>query len=280
MNLKGRPAIGAIALHVVIISGACLTVLPLFWMIYSSFKTTNEIFRFPPWLPPETLRFTNYEVLLTEWPFRYWYGNSVVYAVLVTVLVLFFCSLAGFAFAKYTFWGKQVLFLILIGSTMIPFQLILIPLFIVMSRIDWVNTPYAMIVPWVAPAFGIFLMRQYILSVPSELMEAARIDGASEFRIYWQLIIPLIRPALVTLALLTFLTSWNSYIWPLMILRGEQVITLPVGIAGRAPQVAGSEIPYGVIMAAATLVSAPVIFLFVFFQRYFVAGLTLGAVRE
>jgi ABC-type glycerol-3-phosphate transport system permease component len=137
-----------------------------------------------------------------------------------------------------------------------------------------------MIIPWVAPAFGIFLMRQYILSVPSELLESARIDGASEFRIYWQIVIPLIGPILVTLALLTFLGSWNSYIWPLMVLRGNEVITLPVGLAGMAPSVTGSEIPYGAIMAAATLVSVPIIILFVSFQRYFVAGLTLGAIRE
>lgn len=272
--------LGVVALHVVIGFGAFLTVLPIAWMIYSSFKTTSEIFRYPPWLPPETWRLSNYEALFAQWPFRFWYGNSLIYAIVVTIFVLFFCSLAGFAFAKYQFRLKNIMFVILIGSTMIPFQLILIPLFVLMSRIGWVNSPNSMIIPWVAPAFGIFLMRQYIISIPSELLESARIDGAGEFRIYWQIVIPLIRPVLVTLALLTFLGSWNSYIWPLMVLRGNEVITLPVGLAGMAPSVTGSEIPYGAIMAAATLVSVPIIILFVSLQRYFVAGLTLGAVRE
>jgi ABC-type glycerol-3-phosphate transport system permease component len=281
MNTKSPShTLSVIGLHVVIITGALLTVLPILWMIYSSFKNTSEIFRFPPWLPPDTWRLSNYESLFNDWGFPFWYGNSIIYAVIVTACVLFFCSLAGFAFAKYQFRLKNMLFVILIGSTMIPFQLILIPLFILMSRIGWSNSPYSMIVPWVAPAFGIFLMRQYIVSIPSELLESARIDGASEFRIYAQIVVPLITPALVTLALLTFLGSWNSYIWPLMVLRGDEVITLPVGMAGMAAQAMGSEIPYGVIMAAATLTSVPVILIFVGFQRYFVAGMTLGAVRE
>ena len=197
----------------------------------------------------------------------------------VTVFVLFFCSLAGFAFAKYTFRAKNVLFIILIGSTMIPFQLILIPLFILMSRIDWINHPASMIVPWMAPAFGIFLMRQYIQAVPTELMESARIDGASEFRIYAQIIVPLVRPGLTTLAILTFLGSWNSYIWPLMVLRGNKVVTLPVGIATMRSQATAAQTPYGEMMAAATMVSVPIILLFLMLQRYFISGLTIGAVK-
>ena len=197
----------------------------------------------------------------------------------MTVFVLFFCSLAGFAFAKYYFRGKNLLFIVLIGSTMIPFQLILIPLFILMSRIDWVNHPASMIIPWMAPAFGIFLMRQYIQAVPSELMESARIDGASELRIYAQVIVPLVRPGLTTLAILTFLGSWNSFIWPLMVLRGSRVVTLPVGIATMRSQATASQIPYGEMMAAATLVSVPVILLFLMLQRYFISGLTIGAVK-
>ena len=271
--------LGVVALHVVVISGALLTVAPIAFMIYSSFKTTAEIFTLPPWLPPAEWSFRNYETLLTQWAFPYWYINSIVYAGVVTVFVLFFCSLAGFAFAKYFFRGKNVLFILLIGSTMIPFQLILIPLFILMSRIDWINHPASMIIPWMAPAFGIFLMRQYIQAVPTELMESARIDGASEFRIYAQIIVPLVRPGLTTLAILTFLGSWNSYIWPLMVLRGNRVITLPVGIATMRSQATAAQIPYGEMMAAATMVSVPVILLFLVLQRYFISGLTIGAVK-
>ncbi len=271
--------LSVLALHVVVISGALLTVAPIAFMIFSSFKTTTEIFTLPPWLPPAEWSFKNYETLLTKWSFPYWYINSLIYAGVVTVFVLFFCSLAGFAFAKYAFRAKNLLFVILIGSTMIPFQLILIPLFILMSRIDWINHPASMIIPWMAPAFGIFLMRQYIQAVPSELMESARIDGASEFRIYAQIIVPLVRPGLTTLAILTFLGSWNSYIWPLMVLRGDTVITLPVGIATMRSQATAAQIPYGEMMAAASMVSVPVIALFIVLQRYFISGLTIGAVK-
>ena len=271
--------LSVVLLHVVVVTGALLTMLPIAWMIYASFKTTTEIFTFPPWLPPAVWSFENYRKLLVEWSYPYWYINSIVYAAVVTLFVLFFCSLAGFAFAKYTFRGKNLLFVILIGSTMIPFQLILIPLFILMSRIDWINHPYSMIVPWMAPAFGIFLMRQYIQAVPSELMESARIDGASEFRIYAQIVVPLVRPGITTLAILTFLGSWNSFIWPLMVLRGDEVITLPVGIASMGSEATGSALPYGEMMAASTLVSLPVIILFIMLQRHFISGLTIGAVK-
>ncbi len=279
MSDQVKRQLSLVLLHVVVVTGALLTMLPIAWMIYASFKTTTEIFTFPPWLPPAVWSFENYRRLLFEWTYPYWYINSIVYAAVVTVFVLFFCSLAGFAFAKYTFRAKNLLFVILIGSTMIPFQLILIPLFILMSRIDWINHPYAMIVPWMAPAFGIFLMRQYIQAVPSELMESARIDGASEFRIYAQIVVPLVRPGITTLAILTFLGSWNSFIWPLMVLRGEEVITLPVGIASMGSEATGSALPYGEMMAAATLVSLPVIILFIMLQRHFISGLTIGAVK-
>lgn len=279
MSDRFKQRSSVVLLHVVVVTGALLTVSPIAFMIYSSFKTTTEIFTLPPWLPPAEWSFKNYNILLTKWPFPYWYINSIVYAAVVTVFVLFFCSLAGFAFAKYRFRAKNILFIILIGSTMIPFQLILIPLFILMSRIDWINHPYSMIVPWVAPAFGIFLMRQYIQAVPSELIESARIDGASEFRIYAQIIVPLVRPGLTTLAILTFLGSWNSFIWPLMVLTRSKVVTLPVGIATMRNQATGGATPYNEMMAAATMVSVPIILLFIALQRHFISGLTIGAVK-
>ena len=279
MSDRFKQRSSVVLLHVVVVTGTLLTVSPIAFMIYSSFKTTTEIFTLPPWLPPAEWSFKNYNILLTNWPFPYWYINSIVYAAVVTVFVLFFCSLAGFAFAKYRFRAKNTLFIILIGSTMIPFQLILIPLFILMSRIDWINHPYSMIVPWVAPAFGIFLMRQYIQAVPSELIESARIDGASEFRIYAQIIVPLVRPGLTTLAILTFLGSWNSFIWPLMVLTRSKVVTLPVGIATMRNQATGGATPYNEMMAAATMVSVPIILLFIALQRHFISGLTIGAVK-
>jgi ABC-type glycerol-3-phosphate transport system permease component len=278
---KKNSLLGVIVLHIVVITGALITMVPIAFMIYASFKKTTEIFTHPAWLPPASWNFDSYVSLIQGWAFEWWYLNSVGYAAIVTVFVLFFCSLAGFAFSKYKFVGKNVLFVILIASTMIPFQLILIPLFIQMADYGWHNSIYSMVVPWVAPALGIFLMRQFILAVPTELIEASRMDGASEFRIYWQIVLPLIRPGILTLGILTFLGSWNSYIWPLLVLRGEKVITLPIGLAQMSSSAAGAKaVPYSEMMAAATLVSIPIIILFLLLQRYFIAGLTIGSVKD
>jgi ABC-type glycerol-3-phosphate transport system permease component len=210
-----------------------------------------------------------------------WYGNSLFVAVILTVAVLFFTSLAGFGFAKYRFKGRNILFILLLGSTMIPFQLILVPLFIFMSKLNWTNGYWSLIIPFMAPAIGIFLMRQFILSIPSELIEAARIDGSSEFGIYWRVILPLARPALAAQAVLTFLGAWNSFLWPLSVLRTQTAMTLPVGMASMIGGVtAGSEPPIGASMAAATLVTIPVVLIFIAVQKQYIAGLTAASVKQ
>lgn len=187
----------------------------------------------------------------------------------------------GFGFAKYRFKGRNALFILLLGSTMIPFQLILVPLFIFMSRLGWTNSYLSLIIPFMAPAVGIFLMRQFILSIPSELIEAARIDGSTEFGIYWRVILPLTRPALAAQAVLTFLGAWNSFLWPLSVLRSQTAMTLPVGMASMMGGVtAGSEPPIGASMAAATLVTIPVIIIFVAVQKQYIAGLTAASVKQ
>ncbi len=278
---NNRRLLETILLNVVVAIGGLVIALPLIWMISSSFKPINEIYAFPPTLVPQAFTTQNYDRLFSAWPFWNWYGNSLIIALLSTLLVLFFTSLAGFAFAKYRFKGSRVLFVLLLASTMIPFQLILIPLFIVMSRLTWTNSYLALIVPFMAPALGIFLMRQFMMSIPSELIEAARIDGASEFGIYWRVMLPLARPALAAQALLTFLGSWNSFLWPLSVLRTKDYMTLPVGMASMIGGVtAGSESPVGATMAAATLVSIPVILVFVALQKQYIAGLTAASVKE
>jgi multiple sugar transport system permease protein len=281
MDVKTQRRIGAIVLNVVVGLGGIIIILPMVWMLSASFKTTTEIYRFPPTLFPENFSLANYERLITEWPFWNWYVNSLVVAVIVTIAVLFFASLAGFGFAKYRFRGNRVLFIILLGSTMIPFQLILIPLFIIMSRLSWTNTYYALIIPFMAPAVAIFLMRQFIVSLPSELIESARIDGATEFGIYWRIILPLARPALAAQAVLTFLGSWNSFLWPLSVLRAREAMTLPVGLDSiQGGLTAGSEAPIGPTLAAATLVTLPIVLVFIAVQRHYIAGLTAASVKQ
>ena len=260
--------------------GAGLTILPFVWMILSSIKNNAEIFRYPPTFWPEVVRFTNYIKLFEMWPFGMWYVNSLLVASIGTIAVLFFSSLAGFGFAKYDFKGRGVLFGILIGSTMIPFQLILIPLFIQVSRLGMINSYAGLIVPFMAPALGIFLMKQFMSSIPNELLDSARIDGCSEFGIYWNIIVPLIRPAMGTLAIITFLGSWNSFTWPLVILRSDAMMTLPIGLARLTENVPGKTRDFGVIMAAATLVSVPVIAVFIAMQRQFISGLLSGSVKQ
>lgn len=268
-------------LNLLVAIGGIIVAIPLVWMISSSFKPLSEIYAFPPTLIPQSFTTKNYDRLLSDWPFWNWYGNSLVIAVVSTLTVLFFTSLAGFGFAKYRFRGSRFLFLVLLASTMIPFQLILVPLYIVMSKLSWSNSYMSLIIPFMAPALGIFLMRQFMMSIPSELIEAARIDGASEFGIYWKVMLPLARPALAAQAVLTFLGSWNSFLWPLSVLHNRDFMTLPVGMSTMVGSVsAGSEPAIGATMAAATLVSIPVIIVFISVQKQYIAGLTAAGVKE
>ena len=278
-NYAVSRATGTLVLYVVAVIGATVTVLPFVWMLSSSFKTNAEIFSYPPRLIPSSWNVDAYARLFAERPFGTWYLNSLGVAALTTVAVLFFSSLAGFAFAKYHFRGRNALFMVLIGSSMIPFQLILIPLFVVISRLGWVDTYAGLIIPFMAPALGIFLMRQFISQIPDDLLHAARIDGATDFRIYWLVVVPLLRPALGTLGILTFLGSWNSFLWPLVVIRDQARTTLPLGLRLLQASAAGQAVDYGVIMAAATLVSVPVIIVFLLMQRQFVSGLLSGGVK-
>ena len=278
---KRQRRLSQLALNLAVALGGVFFLVPFLWMVSASFKTTQEIFSYPPTLIPSAFSLANYQRLFSNWPFPSWYGNSLTVAIVTTVMVLFFSSLAGFAFAKYRFRGQTVLFILLLGSSMIPFPILLIPLFILVANIGWVNSLEALIIPFMAPAIGIFLMRQFISYVPSELLDAARIDGASDFRTYWQIVLPLVLPGLATLGILTFLGSWNNYLWPLVVLRSSESMTLPVGMAAMLTGVAaGSAPPYGPAMAASVLVSIPIIVVFLFLQRYYIAGLTLGGVKQ
>lgn len=281
MSNKNSDLIGTIALNAVVAFFGIIIALPLVWMISSSFKPLSEIYSFPPTIIPQNFTLANYERLFVEWPFLNWYVNSLTVAILLTIAQLFFSSLAGFGFAKYRFRGKGPLFVLLLGSTMIPFQLILVPLFILMSQFRWTDSYLSLTIPFMAPAIAIFLMRQFIISIPTEIMEAARMDGASEFGIYWQVMLPLMRPALATVGILQFLATWNSFLWPLAVLRNAVNMTLPVGLSVMMGGVtAGSEPPIGSAMAGATLVIIPVMIVFVMMQRHYIAGLTAASIKS
>jgi ABC-type glycerol-3-phosphate transport system permease component len=270
---------GWVTLYVFLLTVGFAMLLPFWWGFVSSFRRTERIFYYPPDFVPRFTYLSNYVNLMTRQLFPRWVTNSFTLATLNTLLQLFFCSMAGFAFAKYSFRLKNVLFTILIGTTIIPFQLIMTPLYAEMNFLKWLNTYWPLIIPSMAPAFGVFWMRQYMITIPSEILDQARIDGCSEFRIYSQIMMPLAKPALGTLAIYSFMGQWNEYLWPLIVLRDIKLYTLPVGLAALEGEATHQAVDYGMVMAGAILSALPIIILFSFMQRQFISGLTLGAVK-
>jgi ABC-type glycerol-3-phosphate transport system permease component len=248
---------------------------PFIWAILSSFKERGDILS-PGFLPSKWV-FQNYVHLLTETSFLRWLFNSALVSVGAMTLGMAVCSLGGFAFAKYRFPGETVLFWIVIASMSIPPFTTVIPLFGWMAKLGLINTYPVLILPFAANAFGLFMMRQYFSTLPDELLQAARIDGCSELRLFWSIMLPLARPALGVVGILIFIASWNSFIWPLVMMRSEDMFTLPVGIAGLNSE---QSPEYGKIMAAAVLSSLPIITVFFLLQRQIISGLTHGAVKS
>ena len=257
--------------------GALLMVLPYYWMIISSLKPPEELYTYPPRfyvLHPTTAPYTE---LFTLLPMARSLFNSVFVASTVTVSNMFLCSLAGYAFAKLRFPGRDAIFLALISAMMIPWQVFLIPGFVIVKHLGWLNTYWALIIPNLAMPFGIFMCRQYIMSIPDGLIEAARIDGYNEFGIYWRVILPLVTPALATLAIFTFLSQWNSFVWPLIVTQSSQMRTMPLIIAVLNGQFGAN---FAMIMAGALVVTLPMLLVFLAFQRQFIKGVFLTTIRE
>jgi ABC-type glycerol-3-phosphate transport system permease component len=206
--------------------------------------------------------------------------NSVAVAVVTTVLGVFICALGGYGFAKYDFPGKGLLFTILLSSMMVPLVVLLIPLFELITNLGWVNRYEALVVPWLGPAFGVFMMRQFITqAIPDEMLDAGRIDGAGEFTLFWRLVLPTSRPALAALAVWLFLNVYNSFLWPLVVMSQNDRYTLPVGLNSILSTQGISQTDYGVVMAGALLAAAPTVLLFVMLRKQFIEGLTLGSVK-
>lgn len=264
--------------YAVLLVGMVLTGAPFLYMVTGSFKTDDEIYSLPLTFFPETPTIMNYTRLLSgeAIPYVQQFGNSVIIGVSQTLLTLIICSMGGWAFAKYEFRGKRVLFLFLLGTLTLPGQVTLIPLFLMMLRIGWVDSYLAIIVPGALNAFGIFFLRQTMLAVPGELLDAARIDGASERGIYWRIGLPLSRGPMSVLALLVFLTSWNDYLWPLIVLRSAEKFTYPVGLA---TLVGLFTVEYGMILAGAFLATLPVLLIFLAGRSHILDNITTGSIK-
>ena len=265
-----------ILLHAILIIAAMVTLLPLAWMLLSSLKTKAEIFVYPIEWFPRVPQYRNYPDALASAPFGMYFINSGFIGGVVTLSTLCFSSLAGYGFAKFEFPGRDIAFLFILSTMMIPFQVIMIPLYLLTQRLGWLDSYPGLIVPGALTAFGVFLMRQFSLTIPDDYIDAARIDGCSEFRIWWMIALPLCKPALSALAILTFLGSWNNLLWPLIITTKESLRTLPLGLALFQTEYVTD---YGLLMAGSVLASLPIVVLFLVFQKEFVQGIVMSGIK-
>ncbi len=254
--------------------GALSMAIPYIWMVVTSIKPIQEIQSYPPSFLVRHPTLQPYRDLFSLLPMARYLLNSLFVASIVTLTNVFFCSLAGYAFAKQKFFGRDKIFLLLLSAIMIPYQVNLIPGFIIVKNFGWLNSFYSLIIPNMVMVFGVFLCRQYISSIPNDLLDAAKIDGCSEFGIYRRVIFPLIKPALATLAIFTFLSQWNSFVWPLIVIHTSSMRTVPLALSVLNGQF-GTGANFAMVMAGATVVTLPVLIVFICFQKYFIEGIAL-----
>jgi len=266
-----------IGLHVVMYALAFITVAPFLWMLLTSFKELPEILRYPPtWIPSQFI-LDNFQGAFTAAPFGRYYLNSIFVAAAVTVGQLITCSMAAYVFARFTFPGRDILFYIFLGTMMIPGQVTMIPSFMVLYWLGWIDTYWALIVPGLASAFGTFLLRQFFLTIPRDLEDAASIDGCSRFGILWRIILPLSRPALATLAIFSFMGVFNDFLWALIVVSSDDLKTVQLGLAIFRDRY---QTDWGQLMAASVAATLPILTVFFFAQRYFIQGITLSGLKD
>jgi multiple sugar transport system permease protein len=264
-------------MYAALIVGMILVVGPFLWMVLGSLKTQAELLRLPPTWWPEAPTLANYERLFERLNFPRFFFNSTVVAVAITAGNLIFCSMIGYALAKLKFVGRDKLFLLVMATLMVPQGVIIVPLFILMTNLGLVNTHAGLILPFAAGAFGVFLMRQFMMGLPDELLEAARVDGASEWYVFWRIVMPLSGPALATLGILTFMSSWNMFTWPLVVSTSEDMFTLPVALATFSRGQFSSD--YGLLMAGSLVIVTPILIVFMFLQRHFTQGIATTGLK-
>jgi multiple sugar transport system permease protein len=277
LKLSKKKIIGRLALHIILIVCSFIMILPFLWMISSSLKTQTEMFAFPPHWIPKVILWKNYVYMLQSAPWGIYFFNTVKITVSVVVGQLIFCSMAAYAFARLKFPGRDIIFLIVLGTMMVPYQVTMIPTFKIIKELGWLNTHLALIVPPLFNAFGIFLLRQFFLTIPKELEEAAKIDGCSYPRIFWSIILPISKPALTTLAIFTFMSQWNDFLAPLIYITDDRLKTLTLGLA----TFQGTHVTqWNYLMAGSLIVLIPVLVVFIFAQRYFIEGIVMSGLKE
>jgi multiple sugar transport system permease protein len=266
-----------LALAAALLLGLLLFCIPVYYMVSTSLKAEREVFALPiHWIPQEFSP-QNYLAAFSAAPFGLYFTNSLLVGISVVLTTLFFCALGGYGFAKFDFPGRKVAFVLILSTLMIPFQVLIIPLFVEVYHFGWANSYLGLIIPGAISAFGVFLMRQFCQTLPDELLDAARIDGANEFAIFWLVVLPLLAPGLATLAILTFLGSWNNFLWPLIVVNKQELYTLPLGMTVFQQPLRQPYWTY--IMAISTVATVPVIIVFATLQRYFIAGVLLSGMK-
>jgi alpha-1,4-digalacturonate transport system permease protein len=277
-SLSGKkpPSVGSVVRTAFLLAMTFVILAPVLWFVLSSFKDATDLGARPPKILPTRWAFENYTEAFQMYNYMRYFMNSVIVTTVATVLTLLINSMAAYAFAKYNFRGRDGLFVMTLAMIMIPLQVILIPIYLVVSSLGLVNTYWGMIIPAAATPTGVFIIRQYMLTIPDELIEAARIDGAGEFRIFARIVLPLCRPALAVVAIFSILWRWNDFLWPLLIAQKEELYTLPVALALLNGQLV---VPYNIVLAMSVMSIIPVLFMFVFMQRQIVQGIAQTGIK-
>jgi alpha-1,4-digalacturonate transport system permease protein len=273
---RHSPAAGSLLAYLSLGLGVIVMFLPVLWVVLSSFKPLEELYRIPPRFLPETWVLTNYTEALRRLPFLRYLTNSVVVTSAATVLTLLINSMAAFALSKYRFRGRDAILLLILSVIMIPLQVIMVPVYIVMVKLGLVNTLWGIIIPPAATPTGIFLLRQYMLTIPDELLEAARIDGAGEWRIFARIVLPLARPALAVLAVFSIMWRWNDFLWPLIVISDPDLYTLQLGLARFRGELVTD---WNFVLSMTVMAMLPVTVVFAFLQRYLVSGIAATGLK-
>jgi multiple sugar transport system permease protein len=264
-------------LYVILVIAFIAVIAPFVWMVLGSFKGEGELRQVPPTWLPQSASLDNYTQLFTQLNFKQFFFNSTVVALVVTLGNLIFCSMLGYALAMLDFRGKKVIFVAVMGTLMIPGVVTFVPLFVLVANAGLVDTLPGLFLPFLVSPFGVFLMRQFILGLPKDLLDAGRVDGAGELTIFARIILPLCGPALATLGILTFLGSWNNFLWPLVVAQSEEKYTLPVALALYAT--GQNSTNYGLLLAGSTVVILPILVIFLIFQRRFIEGIATTGLK-
>lgn len=263
-------------IYILLILGAVIVALPFFWMISTSLKTSQEVVSLPLKLWPDKFMWSNYIEAFNAAPFKRYFLNSVIVTTLVTIGELITTILASFAFSKFEFKGRDIIFTILIATMMVPSEVLIIPNFVTLSKLGWINSYKALILPWCANVFSIFLLRQYFLEIPHALYKSAKIDGCSDFKFLIHIMIPIAKPALSIIALFKVINSWNSFLWPLIVTNSTNMRTLPVALSAFTSEV-GSQ--YNLLMAATTMIILPIVILYIFMHKHILENVSKSGIK-